>query len=179
MKHIMLDLETMGTQPTAAITAIGAVAFDPVTKTVGEEFYRAVKLADSVKNGGTIDPDTVTWWMWQSDEAKYHLNDPQAVGLAAALSDFKGYVYKLGMDAIIWGNGAAFDNVVLSSAYRALGWERPWIYRNDRCFRTIKSFFPGFLYAPMESPGVEHNALDDAHEQVHQLFQLPLEWRLS
>jgi exodeoxyribonuclease VIII len=27
-KHIMVDLETMDNKPTAAITAIGAVAFD-------------------------------------------------------------------------------------------------------------------------------------------------------
>jgi DNA polymerase III epsilon subunit-like protein len=45
MIDVMLDLETMGNGPRAAIVAIGAVEFDPDTGTVGERFYRAVDLA--------------------------------------------------------------------------------------------------------------------------------------
>ena len=39
---IMLDLETMGTGPNAAIVAIGAVAFDLQAGTIGDHWYRWV-----------------------------------------------------------------------------------------------------------------------------------------
>ncbi|MBR7276818.1 3'-5' exoribonuclease domain-containing protein, partial [Klebsiella pneumoniae] len=35
MKHLMIDLETMDNKPTAAITAIGAVLFNPETGEMG------------------------------------------------------------------------------------------------------------------------------------------------
>lgn len=35
MKHVMLDLETMGNGPRAAIVSIGAVFFDPLTGELG------------------------------------------------------------------------------------------------------------------------------------------------
>jgi len=70
MRDVMLDLETMGNGPRAAIVAIGAVEFDPETGTVGERFYQAVDLATAVSMGGEMDASTVLWWMQQGDEAR-------------------------------------------------------------------------------------------------------------
>lgn len=58
MLDVMLDLETMGNGPRAAIVAIGAVEFDPKTRTVGDRFYQTVDLATAVKMGGEIDAST-------------------------------------------------------------------------------------------------------------------------
>jgi hypothetical protein len=55
MRDVMLDLETMGNGPDAAITAIGAVCFNPVGGTVGPGFYRVVDLASSVAAAGVKD----------------------------------------------------------------------------------------------------------------------------
>lgn len=174
MKHVMLDLETMSTGPNAAIVAIGAVAFDPVTKQMGEEFYASVDLKSAMDAGGVVDASTVYWWLAQSRKAQEALYIGKRE-LRAVLTDFADYCISLDKDLCVWGNGATFDNVILSSAYRATGLERPWSYRGDRCFRTIKALFPGFVYAPSEVGGVAHNALDDARQQVEQLFQLPIE----
>lgn len=70
MRDVMLDLETMGNGPRAAIVAIGAVEFDLDTGAVGERFYTPVDLATSVSLGGEMDASTVLWWMQQSDEAR-------------------------------------------------------------------------------------------------------------
>ena len=48
MNDVMLDLETMGTGPDAAIVAIGAIAFDVHTRTIGPSFYIPVELRSSV-----------------------------------------------------------------------------------------------------------------------------------
>ena len=69
MKHVMLDLETMGNGPRAAIVSIGAVFFDPLTGELGAEFEAAIDLRSSAKSG-EIDPDTVLWWLGQGEEAR-------------------------------------------------------------------------------------------------------------
>ena len=66
----MLDLETMGNGPNAAITAIGAVKFDPDKGEIVETFYFKVNLESSVKQGGVIDASTVIWWLGQNEEAR-------------------------------------------------------------------------------------------------------------
>ena len=42
MKNVMLDLETMGKGPNAAIVTIGGVFFDPMTGELGAEFDRTL-----------------------------------------------------------------------------------------------------------------------------------------
>ena len=55
---IMLDLETMGKSPDAAITAIGAVIFDVEGRSLGGEFYYALDGDstdfDSAPTGGLV-----------------------------------------------------------------------------------------------------------------------------
>lgn len=69
----------------------------------------------------------------------------------------------------VWGNGAAFDNVILASAYRRVTAGTPWQYWNDRCYRTVKALHPD---VPMQRTGDHHNALDDAISQAHQLIAM-------
>ena len=69
--EVMLDLETMGNGPDAAIVAIGAVAFDIETATISPRgFYVRVDLESAIGSGGVMDPSTVIWWLQQSDEAR-------------------------------------------------------------------------------------------------------------
>ncbi|HAR45569.1 MAG TPA: 3'-5' exoribonuclease [Nitrospiraceae bacterium] len=170
MLDIMLDLETMGNGPQAAIIAIGAVEFDIPTQAIGERFYQVVDLASSIESGGVMDASTVLWWMRQSDEARSAF-DRESARLPLALVWFSKWLSLTGPkeDLRVWGNGAAFDNVVLSSAYRRLGLEQPWSYKGDRCYRTIKSLHPDI---PVEPIGTAHNAADDAESQARHLIKI-------
>lgn len=170
MRDVMLDLETMGNGPRAAIVAIGAVEFDPETGTVGERFYQAVDLATAVSMGGEMDASTVLWWMQQGDEARAAFAKGGA-HLSKALMDFSTWLHERGApdDVRVWGNGAAFDNVILASAYRAAMQLQPWRHWNDRCYRTIKAQHPG---VKMERTGVHHNAADDAESQARHLVAM-------
>ena len=173
MNNIMLDLETMGNGPMAAIVAIGAVEFDIGTCELGREFYRVVDLESSMRLGGVVDASTVMWWLGQSLEARCGINPKFGkCSLSNALIDFRGWVMQ-GVedcdDVLRWGNGATFDNVILSSAYRNAELERPWRHWGDRCYRTVKSFFP---QTPIERIGVHHNALDDAKSQALHLIEM-------
>ncbi|MBK0004878.1 3'-5' exonuclease, partial [Erwinia sp. S38] len=44
MNHLMIDLETMGNKPNAAIVSIGAVFFEPDSGEIGNTFYSNVQL---------------------------------------------------------------------------------------------------------------------------------------
>jgi len=171
MLDLMLDLETMGVKPNAAIAAIGAVFFDIETRTISNGFYIQIDLASSVKyGGGKIDPETVIWWMQQGEDARAQITAGDC-SINVALNEFRLYIESNSSveNVRVWGNGAAFDNVVLRSAYEALCIRAPWDFRNDRCYRTIKAMHPE-VTIPFE--GTRHHAIHDARHQARHLIAM-------
>lgn len=165
--EIMLDLETMGTGPTAAIVAIGAVKFNQ--QGIHDRFYRSVTLVSSAEAGLTIDPDTVMWWLSKSEAARDRLLlDP--ICLRQALLAFSEWYGEPDL-CPMWGNGAPADNVWLRSAYKAVFMAPPWSFWNDRCYRTIKNM-PRNLSVEFVRVGTYHNAVDDAESQAVHLIKM-------
>jgi len=170
MKHIMLDLETLGTVPGCSILSVGAVFFDP-THGLGEEFYMVVHRRSCEEAGLHEDPDTIAWWNRQSIEATRVLRDAELDGensLKVVLEKFTAFVKK-DTKVKVWGNGADFDNPILAVAYRAVGLKQGWPAYNGRCYRTVKNHLPG---PKLERVGTYHNALDDAKSQALHMIQL-------
>ncbi len=166
MNHIMLDIETLGSAPGSVILSIAAVRFDETA--IGEVFYEIVDPASCVTAGMTIDPSTVLWWMQQSDPARAEVCKP-GVHIMEVLRKFSHFANPFGerlAASTIWGNGATFDNVLLSEAFRLTGLTRPWSHRLDRCFRTMKAAFPT---DPPAFEGVAHHPVDDAKHQIRHL----------
>lgn len=173
-KHVMIDLETMGTRPDAAIVSIGAVVFD--VHGCGAEFYSPVNLESAMADGGTADADTICWWMGQSEKArKLFENNSSAPPILVALISFTRWLHKVAgsesaaQDLEIWGNGSDFDNVILASAYRRSHMHQPWGKYKNRCYRTVKS---DNRHIKLERQGTHHNALDDAISQAQHLREI-------
>ena len=166
-RHFMLDLETMGSGNSAAIVSIGAVAMDLEKLELGAEFYCVVDLRSSVSHGGTVDADTVKWWLRQEEGARAMLFLDQQT-LPRALEALTAFFGGDRNGVIVWGNGATFDNVILRSAYRGCGMAEPWNYKNDLCFRTLRRLFP----VPYEHQGTKHNAADDARAQARAMLKI-------
>lgn len=171
MTHIMIDLETMGTSKNAAIVSIGAVVMDFENNLLDTSFYHRICLESAVAAGGVIDAATVKWWLQQSDVARREIYSASA-NLTKVLSYFSAFIAANceHRQVKVWGNGAAFDNVILRSTYEACGIEPPWKYWNDRCYRTMKNMFKTTHKEP--SNGVVHNALDDATNQALNLLDI-------
>lgn len=163
MQNIMLDLETLGNNANSVIIAIGAVKFDK--SGLGEEFYEVIDAESCVQVGLTMDTSTVMWWMQQSDEARAAFKR-KGGSLVNALNRFKSFC---GAEDKVWGNGASFDNTILSNAYRKALTEQPWKFWNDRCYRTMKSLYP---QVKMARQGTYHNALDDAKSQALHMIEI-------
>lgn len=161
--HVMLDLETGDNVASAAIAAIGAVAF--AGPSAGAYFYTAVDLDSSAALGLTTSVDTMAWWSRQSPEAQAVFCDPQRRHVADALREFAAFMQGLSTPRV-WGNGASFDNAIMSYAYRQAGLALPWKFWNDRCYRTAMA---GVIEKPVRT-GTYHNALDDARTQATHLL---------
>lgn len=159
---VMLDLETMGIGPLAAIVSVGAVRFnrDEVT----DCFEGTVSLDSSVRHGMQVDSSTIMFWMKQTDKARERLLR-EADDLPRVLQSFSMW---LGKDAKVWGNGADFDNVILASAYRLTKLPQPWKYSANRCYRTIKNLVPDVR---LMREGEHHCAIDDARSQATHLIE--------
>ncbi|EPJ1537768.1 3'-5' exoribonuclease domain-containing protein, partial [Escherichia coli] len=168
--HLMIDLETMGTNTNAPIVVIGAVFFDPQTGEIGPVFYIVISLTDAMNTGAAPDGGTIKWWLKQSSEARAAILTDQ-VKLKDALSRFREFINEYSDEKFVqvWGNGATFDNAILRTSYERLEIPCPWRYHNDRDVRTIVELgktidFDAKTVIPFE--GVRHNALDDARHQA-------------
>ena len=157
MNNIMIDIETMGNGSHAAIISIGAIYFDATG--TGRSFYKKVSLESSVSAGLEMDADTVLWWLKQSDAARkeFETKGDPVYFVLRRLSEF------INKDCTIWGNGATFDNVILANAFQKFNMSVPWLFYNNRCFRTMKNLFPHIEIPKNE---VKHNALADATWQA-------------
>ncbi len=168
--HLMIDLETMGTNTNAPIVVIGAVFFDPQTGEIGPVFYIVISLTDAMNTGAVPDGGTIEWWLKQSSEARAAILTDQ-VKLKDALSQFRKFINEYSDEKFVqvWGNGATFDNAILRTSYERLDIPCPWRYHNDRDVRTIVELgktidFDARTVIPFE--GVRHNALDDTRHQA-------------
>jgi hypothetical protein len=169
--HIMLDIETMGTRPGAAIVAIGACTFGDGLNWVRRRQFRATITLDGQQQRGLhLDEATVTWWLRQSDAARQALTMEGGVQLGTALFQFNDFVNAArdvnGEQSPVrmWGNGANFDPPVIEAAYRACMIKPAWGFRDARCLRTLLDLAQVDMKAFRH--GTAHDALDDAMSQA-------------
>lgn len=167
-QYIVLDEETLGTEPGCPILSIGACAFSLEQDNISV-FYRKLHLAHQPTN--KISVDTLMWWMEQERTAQ-----------VAAWSEGEGaenyygglILFQIWVDSIrkiageagitIWGNSCSFDNEILSAAYKHRGLESPWDFRENRDFRTLRALYKEKVPEPTFI-GIRHHARDDAvHE---------------
>jgi len=169
--ELMLDLETMSTASNAAIIAIGAVAF--TGPQVTDTFYTLVNLESAIEAKADVSASTVIWWLKQSEQARAEFfKQDTAPSLKVALEEFASFC-KSYKPTKVWGNGASFDNVILSNAYKSQGMAVPWPYYADSCFRTIRALYePLGYFEPSVTKMIAHHALHDARWQAEYLIAL-------
>lgn len=177
MNNIMLDLETLGTKPGCIVAAIGAVEFGCGAMGVpklGREFYIRIDVRDAARCGLTMDMDTFLWWLGNSEDARRELTKPGAEPFTKALYGFGDFYRSIlnnsGKQTDLWGNGADFDQPILSAAYDAAKMNQPWSHFQSRCYRTIKNLHRDVKIEIAEN--ARHNALEDAKAQAMHLMRM-------
>lgn len=137
MKHVMIDLETLGTSADSVWLSIAAIQFDPHTGETGQRFSANVDLASAQKAGRTISPSTLKWWLEQRPEilAKMLKDGDFLLGV---LGRFKTWMQENNL-IYPWGNSAAFDLGILVNTFEKADVFIPWAFYNERCYRTVVS----------------------------------------
>ncbi|MBI5112894.1 MAG: 3'-5' exoribonuclease [Rhodovulum sp.] len=170
--HLMIDIETLSTAPDAAILSVGACFFAPfaldAASILGSAYYAAVDLRSALADG-SIDADTLRWWLRQSEEQR-----AEAFGgtmpLRRAIEGLVEFVRRR-EPTWVWAHGPQFDLVILESAMRRLAIEVPWSYRAVRDLRTLEAL-AGDLVAPLPRTTPFHDALADARHQAMEVATL-------
>ncbi len=160
MKHMMLDIETLDTENTAAVVSIGAVVFDPETKEVEDRTFHANITFEEALEYGTYSESTVAFWEKQPEAAVATLFNPEPVTLREALTQFDKYVKSWKpKPKFIWGNSPAFDVAILRHACKQTGLKFPFTPWAEMDVRTLKNLLPKETVP--KKTGVNHSAVDD------------------
>ncbi|MFA7188682.1 MAG: 3'-5' exonuclease [Sphaerochaetaceae bacterium] len=175
MKHVMIDLETLSTDPDAAFISIGACQFDPDEGKIYKlNFYTLINWKSAMK-GRSVSASTLQWWLKQDREAiKGIMDSGSSPGLKQALMWLSDW-FPTG--SMVWSNGANFDLPILEHAYTQYEIEQyiPWKYHDTRDVRTICALVEGMIdRKDYPFKGTPHNALDDAIHQAEYVCDM---WR--
>lgn len=163
---LMIDFETMDVIDTAAITAIGAVFFNPLSNTLSEEFYCTIDLVTAVDAGRTMSASTVEWWMKQSDEARRAMIT-NTIPHRMAMNKFSQWLTNQPFRPLhVWAKGPTFDIQIAKSAFAGCNLMWPFKFWEERCVRTIEDLAWPNGDKPSIIDGVHHNAIDDAKFQA-------------
>lgn len=175
MKHMMVDLETMGTRPYSVICSIGAYIFDPDTDNAGalvspaliwdqtHMFYRVIDMESAEKIGLRLRAGTVKWWLDRDRDAQQAIITKNCVGIVQALQDLGGFYRDSGAQRV-WSHGASFDLPLLADAYECADLRVPWSFRDIRDTRTLYELagLPQNFHQPATGA---HVAIMDAWQQ--------------
>ena len=162
-KHIMIDIETLGTNPQSPIIQIGACAFNYTE--VGPSFAALVQPDFHLTK-----PDlaTIAWWMEQNDAARKHMAKCLDQGFTeySALNELCNfYNTHAEHDACTWALPPQFDLVILEHTMRNVGLNPPWNHKRTRCLRTLEDLAHG-IKEDREVATTVHDAGADARAQA-------------
>lgn len=154
----MIDLETLGVGPLAAILSIGWCDFNE--SEIAEPDEIAVDVESCVKAGMRIKDSTFRWWLRQEVDARSMLQTNNPLSLHDALIMFSETFTG---DEVVWGNGSNFDIAILEVAFELCDIILPWKFWNVGCYRTLKN---EAKHVPKVKPVIPHCAASDAEAQA-------------
>lgn len=185
--HTVVDLETLGTNNNAPILSIGAATAGESTDgsfVFLRTFHRVINIEFLDLDKYDLDLPTLKWWITGVHipaDARNVLDEYPGQDLPTVLTQFREYILDIGeefipnadnvTDHMLYGNSASFDLGILANSYEKEGVFKPWNYKQESCFRTIKSLYPEVTYSPSKS-FTPHHAQEDAMYELEHLIAI-------
>lgn len=158
--ELMIDCETLSTDPTAVVPQIGWALFDD--KNVYDPVTLHMDIQQQIDMGRRIDASTLRWWMVeQPKEAQLSVFNPPD-GLPFNIAEVRDKLQSTILShqiECIWSHGPHFDMAIL----RSLLGEGAYHYRAPRDTRTLQDLAP---HAKKPKPKIKHDAGHDAYAQA-------------
>lgn len=173
--HMMIDLETLDTRPSAVVFQVGVLVFKDIvpenfrTNLILEEKIYHLDILDQIMAGRTVDLETVRWWQTQKVDAWYR--SANEITSTRDLFQDITYFYSKHEVKCLWANSPSFDTVIMRSLRESLGisWKFP-SFRQDMDLRTLKQMFKmNGRESPMPKKETTHNALQDCRDQFQEV----------
>ena len=166
MSEVMIDIETLGTNPNSCILTIGAIKFDRHKDIIElkdcETFYCRIDKDSCLSIGMNIDNDTLEWWKKQNKQARYEaLENTDRIKINDALLQLKNFIKNA---KYIWANSPNFDCIILENAFKICDIEVPWKFWILRDCRTVYDIGKTNLNSFIKE--TVHNSLIDCHNQI-------------
>lgn len=171
----MIDEESLSVDSNAGIISLGAVLFD-LNKGMSDTrtFKMNIDMQEILDHPRFhVSSSTLSWWIGQNRQA-WNAATSEQHPLEHVLKEFSTWLKahtKPGQfdkqDFRLWSNGAGTDIPWLRNAYEAVGMDTPWLFWNERCYRTLKAMSS----VKMEQVN-NHDALADAKNQAHHLCEI-------
>lgn len=170
--RFMIDIETMGTRPGCAVTAVGILWFDPLS----DEPVRGAEFAVDDPTGAE-DPSTVEWWAQpERAEAKAYLEALEVVPAHRVTARIVSYMASkplVGSRTEWWAKSPNFDMSILESLAERTNTRVPWKFWELRDVRTaygmVGADFPWRNFTP-DAP--LHSPLADCQLQAKDVSQI-------
>lgn len=188
--RIMIDKESLSTEPNAAFISLSAVVMNFDAKSHQESLLNRFNMYvqidsafDYARNfGGHIDPQTILWWFGQSEAARIDQvkGQAEAVQLESVLRHFNDWVrdmcnlYGLHHDRVeIWSCGPMQDQNWLENAWHNMLpiTKMAWPFWGVRCARSFLSTFYK-VKEGVANEGTLHVGIDDCCNQARKLFAI-------
>jgi hypothetical protein len=177
--HMMIDIETLDTRPSAVVFQVGVVVFEdalmqkaPKVPVMGQRRFD-LDILPQIMAGRTVDPETVKWWQTQKAPFMPHHKD-------YAENMFKDINQMMGDFGVgyVWSNSPSFDAVIMRSLRESMGilHEFP-SFRSDMDFRTLKNLCRMNKLVEFEPKETKHDALQDALDQTDDLLTMMIHLR--
>jgi hypothetical protein len=155
--HVMVDIETLGTTPGAAVLEIAAATFSFDGEKDDKLFTVEIDLLSSLAAGLTVEKETAAWHL--SKDYPGHLRGKP---LRAALIELSAWLGAHAPAASVWAWGMDFERSMLEAAFAAVGLPLPWPYYRGLDARTVwASAYPNEKHGPRK-----HRAADDVTDQI-------------
>lgn len=172
MKHLMADIETVDTRPTAAIVSVAFLLFDPIAREQKEVYSANLDIGEQLALGRTLSADTVTWWMQQDIAARKKAFAPDAIIEAEHVRNVIRSILEDRTIEHIWANDPDFDCTILRDF---MGYDFKWPFYKHRSMRTIKALLPeAYSGLPGSEAGtyVAHDPMDDCKQQAWHVMNI-------
>lgn len=162
--QLMLDLETLSSEPDAPIIQIGAVPFDIRTGDIGAPFKVNVRPDFSATPPSL---DTLCWWLQQDEAARLSVAGAANGSLpSVACAAFQTFVEVHCVEKFeLWAMPPEFDCVILANTFRSVGRRPPWRYNMTRDLRTLEALVGGSREQRVKAE-IPHDAGLDAEAQA-------------
>lgn len=172
------DLHGLDFRRETPITAVGDEATEYPYDLVPLCFRASIDIQSCLDVGMGVSGSTLKWWLAQDEAARKKITEAtEVLTIREALNNLSDWIAMVSADwpngaapddVCVWGNGPGFDNAIIANAFHRLGYQLPWSFRRDRCYRTFLALAEERLgtLPDMVRLGTFHDPLDDAITQA-------------